>query len=247
MSLLDSHEQITCAGEMLHQKLRQCKLITYHKESSLGYYLAERPGKRKILKRNKHRVLFEYLDWFYASYDDSSALGFKLMLDDINQFPDVVEYLRHQDVKVILLLRRNLVDRLISHALFSTREPPHGVTAKEKVYRLINRYRFARLDASGQLILNLNNSMKRLGFYENENAALKHHATQCETEVIYYEDLAGNIDECMRNVFPFLGISATNLSSSRKKVRTKNISDVVKNFSEFSKRLEGTRFQEFLK
>ena len=247
ISLLDSHEQITCAGEMLHSDLRQCEHITYHKEFSLGYFFKDRPEKREIAKYNQRQVLFEYLDWFYASIGDSSALGFKLMLNHIYRFPEIMEYIQERNVKVILLLRTNLVDRLISHALKSTSKSQQEMTAIEKIRSFLRGYKFARKNSSGQLILNLRDSMRKLSTYENENAALMNYAAKCETEVIYYQDLVDNKDDCLRIVFPFLDVNPLELTSPRKKIRTKKINEIVKNYSELSKRLEGTRFQKFLR
>ena len=246
VSLLDSHEQVTCAGEMLHADARQCDHITYHRELSLGYYLRDRPGKRERAKHDQREVVFEYLDWFYASAGDNTAPGFKLMLNHIRRFPEVIEYLVERNVRVILLLRRNLVDRLISHALFSTRERPETAKMKERIIDFVRRYKFARKNGNGQLILNVSDCLRKLNSYEEENAALLRQSATCETEMIYYHDLIDNKEDCLAHVFPFLGVDTMEVTSPRKKDRTVKISELVSNYGEFRRRLEGTRFEKFL-
>ncbi|NRB40939.1 MAG: sulfotransferase [Pseudomonadales bacterium] len=246
VSLLDSHEHILCAGEMLHASYDQCEDISYHKELSLGYYLRRHPEKNKQIKHHRRQIIFEYLDWLFDSMTGNSASGFKLMLNHINNFPEVIDYLRERDIKVILLLRLNLVDRLISHAMFSTRKDKNKISVTNKLKRFIHAYRFARQNNRGQLILNPRDIIRKLSKYESENFELVSYSKYSDVEIIHYHNLIENHKSCLDRVFSFLDVDCMELSSSQKKVRTKSISDIVVNYRELNKQLEGTRFQKFL-
>lgn len=177
--------------------------------------------------------VFRYLD---KVYQDSGAVGFKLMYSQLFRYPELLLYFWVHRIRVIHLVRKNPLDLVISQALKNKIQRAHrlaGESPSENVQveldpkTLIHRLEVKqRKIKRGQIILRLS------GLRSME---------------IGYEDLRKDASVFQR-LCRFLAIETdTVMPQSRfQKVRRESQGEVIRNYSEVKKVLEGTRFLSYL-
>src|ERR1043166_1903826 len=167
---LDQHPQIFCAGELFHSTDQ-----IYHPEWHFPFWgKKNRTGfSRKIFAAanfvNGYISGTGHVQKFYAAHEENKTIrGFKMMIGHVKDFPTVWRYLAGQNLKVIVLTRKNT----FREALSSFRGRQTGVfhaegdhiTAEKKVD--INagllRRRVDELEALHQSMLQLTEGMNRL-------------------------------------------------------------------------------------
>src|SRR3982750_2120913 len=104
---LDLHPEIFCAGELFF-----FKGDIYHKEARYRFWKFPVEGKLNYII-NYVKLFFtltNFLNRFYKTNDTSiKAKGFKLMLFQTVYTPGIFRYLKRHDVKVIVLVRKNIL------------------------------------------------------------------------------------------------------------------------------------------
>lgn len=87
-------------------------------------YLRERGLHNSHLRR--HLELFRYLDYVYGSPRSVRAIGFKLMYDRLRPYPEILVYLRRRSVRVLHLIRENVLDIFLSREARAKRSAAHA-------------------------------------------------------------------------------------------------------------------------
>lgn len=87
---------------------------------------------RDQLPKERVRAVFAYLDGLYQR---PGAVGFKLMYSQLSQHPEILYYLARRRVRIIHLVRHNLLDILVSEELARVTGTAH-VAAGEKMARV---------------------------------------------------------------------------------------------------------------
>lgn len=176
---------------------------------------------------------------------DVRAVGFKYMYDQIPRSPEVLPYAAVTRARVVHLLRRNLLDTVISaklaqvtrlYHLAGDDRPPVPWWPTER------REAEVRLPA-GELL----GELTRL---ERERRRIRAwlRASRAPTHEVEYEALAADMG-AFGPVLEFLGLPAADaarLGSALQKLRTKSQSEVVENYDEVSAVLHGTPYEHFL-
>ena len=177
--------------------------------------------------------VFRYLDNVYQRH---GAVGFKLMYAHLYRYPELLVYFWTHRVHVVHLVRKNALDFVISQALkrklqkahrLADAPPLEDVQVELDPQTLIRRLQIRqRKIKRGQKILRLS------GLRAIE---------------VGYEDLQKDLS-VFQSLCQFLAIdTASVIPHSRfQKIRSKSQSQVIKNYSEVKKILEGTRFVSYL-
>lgn len=106
--MLDSHPQVTAYGELMLSPDKDMMLprdVEYFSD-----YLVRRARGRPVAR---HLLALRFLGQVFSS-SDATAVGFKLMYDDFYAYPELLAYLAARRVRVIHVVRENLLDIVIS-------------------------------------------------------------------------------------------------------------------------------------
>jgi hypothetical protein len=87
-------------------------------------YLKER-GSR-WLRLRWHVELFRYLDYIYEPRRELRSIGFKLMYDRLLRYPETLAYLRVRSVRVLHMIRANVLDLFLSREALPRRSVAHA-------------------------------------------------------------------------------------------------------------------------
>lgn len=180
-------------------------------------------------------LLFRYLDELYRGTDQVSAIGFKLMYGQAGAHPKIMDYATHRDVGIIHLIRRNYLDTLISKE----------IAAKHGLYHARTRdtvqHTSVRLD-TGDLA-------ERLTAQEREVEQAKKGLRAQEARVleVTYEDLRADVSR-FATILGWLGVTADGLSlqSTLQRIIRKPHREVIENYADVRRAIEGTRFCQLL-
>jgi LPS sulfotransferase NodH len=215
---LDTHPQIFCAGELFHPSDK-----IYHPEWHFPFI-----GKKK--KKGLSRKIFAVTNYikgrlsgvshikkFYASRDQKTIRGFKLMIGHTKDFPSVWQYLRTADLKVIVLIRQNT----FREALSSFRARKIGVFHSSDDTGLAATK--VTIDAAGL--------KKRVDELEVLKANILQQSEGTDRLVISYEDFE-NWQPMLNKVFGFLCVDKIDIDPELRKVSAADWRDGVENFKD---------------
>ncbi len=177
--------------------------------------------------------VFRYLDAFYKSED---AAGFKLMYSQLKLFPEILPYLVRRNIRVIHLVRRNHLDVLVSFAIKRQIDQAHV---------LINQDRPTAIAVNIPVDF-LVRDVRRLQFRHDLGRALLRVSRLRHVEIAYEELVASQLR--FADVLRFLEIqsSVELLESNIVKTRLGSQRQVIRNYDEVRRVLEGSRFAHLL-
>jgi hypothetical protein len=198
-------------------------------------YLRERGLVDSLLGPHTH--LFSYLDYVYAPRRNLHAIGFKLMYSQIRPYPHVLAYLRWRNVRVLHLIRANLLDLVLSRKANAFRKRARAWSPEER--ELIR----PRLDTS-TLISELTHLE-----WERRVARLIVRSLRLPVHEVSYEDLLAS-EARLDPILAFLGVrrdATADLSSTIIKLAPFSHREGMANFDDVDQCLQGTRFHAFLR
>jgi LPS sulfotransferase NodH len=173
------------------------------------------------------------------------SVGFKYMYDQVPHSPEVLAYAAAARVPVVHLIRRNLLDTVISAKLAAASGlyhlPADGRPAIPWLASERDQTR-VRLDP-GEVVQELNTLAR-----ERRRFRAWLRLTRTPTLEVEYETLVADPSR-FGPILEFLGVSdpdPAQLQCALKKVRTESRADVISNYSELESTLTGTPFKEFL-
>ena len=224
---LDSHSMIKCHGEVFQKRYRD----------PFGYYeyisgsLLRRTGN--VLFRGL--VVDRYLDYL-SSASTEPFVGFKLMRSQVRRipyrFPMLLGRLKRGDIKVIQIVRRNVLKTHLSR--LST--------------QVSGRYH-AKSDVDvTKLMVDTSCLISGLDKIRAENEWWLEFLSGTGSMVVEYENFVADKEAESRRILDFLGISHyEELSSANRKINPDDISELVMNYSEVASMLHDTRLEYCLK
>jgi LPS sulfotransferase NodH len=221
-TLLNNHPNISSHGEIFSVK-----------------------GRRDNFSSIEHNldVVFN-LDWMNsaAKNECTAAVGFKWML---NQGPmeyhnEVLDYFERMGVSVILLLRRNVLKRLISIMAnaYDQRAKPLNGTHKSHVHSVEEALKLAEYKP----VIDVNNLLNNLQRVEDMANSAQNYFKNTRMKVVYYEDLVTQ-PERLNEVLEFLGVPLRKLESQQVKIHTRPLREQVQNWDEVLALLKGTKYE----
>lgn len=221
---LSSHPQIQCHGEIFLAKNTRLPTYEAYRTASLKRRLAH-PFFKKWL-------IYNFLAEVYTSAAaDIEALGFKLMYGQAREFWPVKNWIKDDDVRVIHLIRTNMLKTILSSKTSKVRQVAHSTkpVAPIKVH----------LDPV-EIKMLLNKMTKQLEV--NRRLFADHPHLE-----ITYEGFVANRDQETDRMLDFLGIeSFTPLTSDLVKLSSDSLEDLIENYDEIAQTLTGTAYEKFL-
>lgn len=171
-----------------------------------------------------------FLDHLYSS-TEIRALGFKLMLNQCQERPYVWQELVRKNVKAILVSRRNALKTLVSRR----------AAAKSGVYHIREGWEAPKVR------INTRNLLRKLVRIEEEQAMWKSMLDgHLEYVEVVYESFLSDLTGESNTILRFLGVRELDLASKLKKVLPDELANVIANYDDVRKTLEGTPFEDFL-
>ena len=178
-------------------------------------------------------VTWRYLDWL-RDEADCDSIGFKLMYAQLLRLPEVMPHLRRRRFAVILLIRDNPLDVLISAEMMRQHRRVHtsAPLAAQQIHLVPDSLK-SRLRRHLQHIGRVRAGLRILGMRVIE---------------VHYEQLERETDRELTRIAEFLGLAAFPESASTQFVRVNRGShrDKVANYAEVEAVLAGSSFQRFL-
>jgi LPS sulfotransferase NodH len=228
---LDEHPEIFCAGELFHE-INDIHHPEWHFPS---WALSE---KNKTLRKfdkvinypNLRLRALPHIKKFYgAAEPGEKARGFKLMVSHMRTMPFVWDYLKQEEIKMIVLIRKNIFKTALSRLRKDETRLPHlaGGQVESKSIRI----------APEKLL-------KQLNFLENVNRQLISYSEGTNRLVLYYEDFA-QWDAMLGKVFEFLKISPVTLQPVLNKLSNKDWREEVKNYQEIEKLMTEHNYTQY--
>jgi LPS sulfotransferase NodH len=185
-------------------------------------------------------ALFTYLDELYGR-DVARAIGFKLMYNQVRQHPEVLVYIVHRGVKVIHLVRTNLLNVLISRDVMAARGLAHAkrdsplTTVKITIDPVRIKLRLRALEGDVAL----------------SRATLR--VLRIPHIEVGYEDIVANRAATLTRIMRFLGLDVPDSADDQHKftsdlVKTTTLgqAELVANYETLRSALSRTRYARFL-
>ena len=180
-------------------------------------------------------ILDRYLELLSGQRHDQAA-GFKLMYEQERAYPGILRYLAAHGGSILHLVRRNVLDVLISRETAAARDVYHVRRSHKLLPCRI------RLDAA-TLIDRLTEQASQV-----EKASAGYRNMELPLMEVWYEELFTDRD-CFSEVLGFLGVDPVvgKLSTSLKKINSESHHELIKNYAEVRETLCGTAFECLLR
>jgi LPS sulfotransferase NodH len=232
---LDQHENICCRGEMFVNRFPNRTRGSY--EMYIRQSLQRRASHFLWRKHCTDRYLDEvfsaprYLFTSESKWRHCQAIGFKMMYSQTRKTPAALKYVKDRKLPVVLLIRRNSLRVLVSREVNKVLEVPHST---ESVATTRVKVDAGDLLRSLQKLEDVNLQWEQL---VSSNPYLK----------VFYEDVVNDLPRELNRITDFLGVSrAPGLRPPIVKLNSAAIADIVTNYDEVAKRLQGTAFEACL-
>jgi LPS sulfotransferase NodH len=230
--MLGSHSAVGTYGELFD---RRGKGYPGWGRSDILYYAAyarERSARTDPVTRA--RLCFSYLTDLYSPKPGLDALGFKLMYSHAKENPAVLPYIRLHRVRVVHLVRSNLLDILVS----------------DDTGRARHRFHSAGDDvAPVSVSLDPATVLSRLSALDRQVRVIRRALalTRTPTIEVAYEHLVASPAR-YEDVLHFLAVgdSGRSLTSNLRKLNTLSKHEIIDNYGDIEQALKGTRFSGFL-
>jgi hypothetical protein len=183
---------------------------------------------------NRNKLIYEFLSELYGENHNADAVGFKVNYSQINRYSVIISWIKQNDLKIIHLIRSNLLKRLVSHKIANTRDLRHSTKSVEPIK--------VHIDPK-VLIDDFRRRQKRFARYRMRFIEV-FDAPFLEVE---YESLVADFDSEIRKVLKFLEIDKhIPLTSELVKVNPDSLEDIIENYDEVKQALISTEFENFL-
>ncbi|KAK4760891.1 hypothetical protein SAY87_005784 [Trapa incisa] len=222
-------------------------LNTHTNLSSNGEIFSQRERRQNLSSILQTLDRVYNLDWFSSASKNecSAAVGFKWMFNQglIEHHEGIVEYMNRRGVSVIFLFRRNLLRRMVSvHA-----------NSYDRYARLLNGTHKSHVHSEEEAsklssykpVINSTSLVSDLKAVEDSVARALSYFSSTRHIVLYYEDLVRNKTK-LQDVLEFLKLPRRELTSHQVKIHKGPLSDLISNWDEVHRSLDGTRYESFI-
>jgi LPS sulfotransferase NodH len=230
--MLGSHPTVGTYGELFDRRGKDYPVWGRSDIRYLAAYSRDRGPRRDPVTRAS--LCFSYLNELYSPRDGLEAIGFKLMYSHVKETPAVFPYICAKRVRVVHLVRTNLLDIIISDdtarargSFHSTGPDPDQVTVSLDPATVLARLR--ALDRQVRVV--------------RRALAL----TRTPTIEVAYEQLVAD-PRAFGDVLRFLEVDepGRDLSSKLQKLNRLTKEQIIDNYGEIESALRPTRFAALL-
>lgn len=214
---LDNHPQIFCAGELFyfHGKI-------YHTECQFPFWKIKILGNKINYLINFPNVVLRlrrFMNNFYNNQETGyNAVGFKMMYQHILYMPGIMRYLEKNQVKIILLTRKNILRNVLSDMKARESGVYHNETGSDQ-------------HASKKLHVDLRLLSAKMKETEKWANKLESIAAGKNCLKIDYADFV-NWEEMTGNIFDFLGVHHAHIPPATERLNSPVLENMIDNFEE---------------
>ena len=227
---LDAHGSIRCIGEAFLIRRgrfpfwrRTGTTITGGYRQFIDASTAHAIG-HLVWRRN---TVIRFLDHLYGAID-VSAVGFKLMYGQIRKFPEVLDYLMARDVRVLHVVRTNVLKTHISRVSAQNR----------RLYHTTRSVQAERLTISPKHLVG---HLRRIS---EESAKLGRIFNRSQYLTLAYEDFVSHQPAQNARICAFLNVEPDpTMSSTLVKINPDRLCDLLENYDEIEAALAGTEYE----
>ncbi|HRH61638.1 MAG TPA: hypothetical protein PL045_13765, partial [Chitinophagaceae bacterium] len=213
---LDTHPEIFCAGELFYFGGK-----IFHPESQYSFWKIPFLNKKLNYVVNYPKILLTlpgFMNQFYANTDVAiKAKGFKLMHFQTLYTPGILSYLEKNNVKVMVLIRKNVLRNTLS----DLRARETGVYHKEQ----------AKNGHIPKFKVNIERLSKKMKEIENFNNQLLAATENMNCKIVHHED-PRNWDAYISDMLQFLEVTDIKLPAATEKLNPDKLEDMIENYDE---------------
>jgi hypothetical protein len=226
---LNDHPAILALGEVFlysHGRFPFRRRAGADVEHSYRKFLDDSLARKFRHHAGRAGLVREYLDHLY-SRPGFEAIGFKLMRTQCDQFPMVVDFLLQEDVRIIHVVRRNVLKTLISRE-----------TARQrKLFHAKGSVPVAKITLD---IASLRSALDRIS---DDNAYWTRIFGRSAYLQLSYEGFVTDKNTELHRIYEFLCVVPDHeVSSNLVKINPDDLSEVVSNFPEVRRALNATPY-----
>lgn len=229
---LDTHPEIFCAGELFFFSGK-----TYHTECQYRFWRLKFLNSKLHYLLNYPKLLLTlstFMNRFFTVKENNiKAKGFKLMYYQTLYTPGIIKYLKHQNVRVILLQRENI----LRNALSDIRARSTGIyhnTGDDEMNNL------PKLDVDIEILKN------KMGQIERTQKLIEKTVNGMQVMKLSYEELNVNWNEAMKKVLNFLQVKEMPLPAPVKKLNPERLEEMVENYGDVKEWLKENKYENFI-
>lgn len=230
---LDSHPDIMCLGEIFQMRSGmahgQAPRRGFKTRTDLGYqsYIQQSALRRLRNRIARNSMVREYLDNIYQS-PGYAAIGFKFMYSQLRKYPSVLQYIRTKNIRVIHVVRENVLKTHLSKLTMRARGLAHSTRKANLVSVRV---------PTNDLIKTLN-KIQDNGMRWKQ--ALDGHSEYMQ---ITYESFVEDNASVLSEVLAFLEVDPNvSLQSDLVQLNTAPLHEIIENFDEVQDCLADTPF-----
>lgn len=231
---LNSHPEIDCVKRAfgLEKKIKNPTLDNH----AGGFFLYR---MKNLSNRIRYYTRRQSLVEDFLRYDifgpraDCPAAGFRLIYEMSTKYPQIAQWVKRNNVRVIHLIRGNMLKTYISTvtaAIHKMRHPREGAEIKTVKIHI----------DSQELLRELNLRTEQV---EDQRRLFG----GCDIREVYYEDFVADRSGESIKLLRFLGVDeGQELTSNLVKINPESLSELVENFGEIRNALRGTTYEQYL-
>jgi len=228
---LDTHPEIFCAGELFF-----FKGDIYHTEYRYPFWRFPFSNKINYII-NYPKIFFSLNSFLNQFYKESSktgikSKGFKLMHFQTYYTPGILNYIRKNNIKVIVLIRKNILRNTLSDLRARSTKVYHnsGDTATVTIPMFkVDVHELAR-------------KMRQI---ERFNKQLERSTVNLNRKIVYYEDFE-NWEATVSGILHYLSVTDIPLRPASRKLNPVKLEDMIENYTEVSSWLLENNYAQFL-
>jgi LPS sulfotransferase NodH len=241
--MLDSHPALKVYSELFLPDARGIPLWEPSDFEFAASFVEGRARPPAIVTRRYWTVV--YLRRLFGQ-DDDRIVGFKYMYDQVRHSPEVLAYAAAARVPVVHLIRRNLLDTVISSKLALASGLYHlPADGRPAIPWLASERDGTRIRLDPDEVVA---ELRRLA-RERRRVRTWLRLSRTPAIEVEYEALVADPSR-FGPILAFLGVAdpdPSRLASGLTKVRTDPRADVISNYPELESKLSGTAFEPFLR
>jgi hypothetical protein len=173
-------------------------------------------------------LIYSYLEQVLRDSPDVDAFGFKFMYGQYRRFPEVMQWAKESDVRIIHLIRRNTLKMIVSREIARKR----GVYFSTKPLQPMK----VTLDEN-RVVKEIQRAARAVEEYRNRVAAFP-------VLEVFYEEFVANQEYESRRLLEFLNCDAdVQLTSNLVKTSKDSLDALIENYAQVHRALEHSSFK----
>ena len=230
---LNRHPEIFCDDEIFHFSFRD--YFSPNQFRFLKIPFLPKKINYVINYPTTYLRLPSFLKKYFTNRKDENfkARGFKLMYYQTLYMPGLITYLKKNNIKVILLLRENI----LRNALSDLRARATGIYHNQDDNE-------AQRSGMAKLNVDINALQQKMNDIILQNNLLENIVGDMDYIKIRYEDFA-DWDATINKIASFLHVSQTAVTAGAKKLNPDALEDMIENYIEVETWLKQNNYAEF--